>query len=227
MRGGGRGFIAKSYTTNGKMVSSVAVKPEFVFPLSSFQALDLTLARDERLAVGFFQRSAVMMQIDRHKAAHNQSPLFFCFTLICVSLILVHFCVCPSLQIRRSSLRLYLGAEAYARKCSHWLQAAGPSIQTEQLAGQNYHHKHHILLHCCALYQECKEKKTCNAGQMSRAPASKQWLIDNVRGRATHQSVIDWHSSRTTLHTCAPSCFKVNQEIPYWPENRMVFFALN
>lgn len=47
------------------MLPSVFVQPKLVFPLCDVQALDLTLAKDERLAVGFFQRSAVMMQIDR------------------------------------------------------------------------------------------------------------------------------------------------------------------
>ncbi|KAM8886638.1 NADPH oxidase activator 1 [Spinachia spinachia] len=35
----------------------------------ALKALDLTLAKDERLAVGFFQRAAVMMQIDRLEEA--------------------------------------------------------------------------------------------------------------------------------------------------------------
>lgn len=35
------------------------------FPFCDVQALDLTIAKDERLAVGFFQRAAVMMQINR------------------------------------------------------------------------------------------------------------------------------------------------------------------
>ncbi|XP_022612753.1 neutrophil cytosol factor 2-like isoform X1 [Seriola dumerili] len=35
----------------------------------ALKALDLTIARDERLAVGFFQRAAVMMQIDRLEEA--------------------------------------------------------------------------------------------------------------------------------------------------------------
>nr|XP_046241626.1 NADPH oxidase activator 1 isoform X2 [Scatophagus argus] len=35
----------------------------------ALQALDLAIAKDERLAVGFFQRSAVMMQIDRLEEA--------------------------------------------------------------------------------------------------------------------------------------------------------------
>ncbi|CAN9512743.1 unnamed protein product [Ophioblennius macclurei] len=35
----------------------------------SLRALDLTLSKDERLAVGFFQRSAVMMQLDRLEEA--------------------------------------------------------------------------------------------------------------------------------------------------------------
>ncbi|GLD52422.1 NADPH oxidase activator 1, partial [Lates japonicus] len=30
----------------------------------AMKALDLTIAKDERLAIGFFQRAAVMMQID-------------------------------------------------------------------------------------------------------------------------------------------------------------------
>lgn len=46
------------------------MQPDLIFPLFYAQALDLTLAKDERLAVGFFQRSAVMMQIDRYKAAY-------------------------------------------------------------------------------------------------------------------------------------------------------------
>uniref|UniRef100_A0A672FHB7 NADPH oxidase activator 1 n=1 Tax=Salarias fasciatus TaxID=181472 RepID=A0A672FHB7_SALFA len=35
----------------------------------ALRALDLTIAKDERLAVGFFQRAAVMMQIDRLEEA--------------------------------------------------------------------------------------------------------------------------------------------------------------
>ncbi|KAG7240044.1 hypothetical protein INR49_028047 [Caranx melampygus] len=35
----------------------------------ALKALDLTIAKDERLAVGFFQRSAVMMQVDRLEEA--------------------------------------------------------------------------------------------------------------------------------------------------------------
>ena len=35
------------------------------FPFCDVQALDLTIAKDERLAVAFFQRSAVMIQVDR------------------------------------------------------------------------------------------------------------------------------------------------------------------
>ena len=33
--------------------------------LADLQALDLTIVKDERLAVGFFQRAGVMMQINR------------------------------------------------------------------------------------------------------------------------------------------------------------------
>lgn len=62
---------------------SLVVQPDLVFPLFYAQALDLTLAKDERLAVGFFQRSAVMMQIDRYKAAHlaqsNPKSRLLCF----------------------------------------------------------------------------------------------------------------------------------------------------
>ncbi|MEQ2285552.1 hypothetical protein AMECASPLE_033076 [Ameca splendens] len=35
----------------------------------AMRALDLTIAKDERLAVAFFQRAAVMMQIDRLEEA--------------------------------------------------------------------------------------------------------------------------------------------------------------
>lgn len=70
-------------------------KPELVFPLFYFQALDLTLAKDERLAVGFFQRSAVMMQINRHGAAQTKVYWFmtflslFFFLFLCI----LFFCV--------------------------------------------------------------------------------------------------------------------------------------
>lgn len=92
-------------------------KPELVFPLFYFQALDLTLAKDERLAVGFFQRSAVMMQINRHGAAQTKVYWFRTF-LSFFFLISVHS-VFLCLQTRRSSLRLHLGTEAHARKHSH------------------------------------------------------------------------------------------------------------
>lgn len=112
------------------IVSTVVVKPELVFPLFYFQALDLTLAKDERLAVGFFQRSAVTMQLDRHKAAQTKVPLFYDFTMKCFYLRQYIF-VFLSLQTGGSSVRLYLGTEAHARKRSHRLQTAGASIQTE------------------------------------------------------------------------------------------------
>lgn len=69
--------------------SSVVVTPELVFPLFYFQALDLTLAKDDRLAVGFFQRSAVMMQINRHEEAQTKVHWFitwicFVFLFLCI-----------------------------------------------------------------------------------------------------------------------------------------------
>lgn len=39
--------------------------PELLSSVWTVQALDLTLAKDERLAVGFFQRAAVLMQMNR------------------------------------------------------------------------------------------------------------------------------------------------------------------
>lgn len=51
----------KSSDTSSLIITSIAT----TFPLCDVQALDLTISKDKRLAVGFFQRSAVMMQIDR------------------------------------------------------------------------------------------------------------------------------------------------------------------
>lgn len=87
----------------------VVAQPDLVFPLFYAQALDLTLAKDERLAVGFFQRSAVMMQIDRYKAAHlaqshPKSRLLcfyfqFEFTFETLFLITTHLCPLASVLL--------------------------------------------------------------------------------------------------------------------------------
>lgn len=40
-------------------------RPELLSCVWTVQALDLTLAKDERLAVGFFQRAGVLTQMNR------------------------------------------------------------------------------------------------------------------------------------------------------------------
>lgn len=76
-------FLQEKKWKDVVILPSLVVQPDLVFPLFNAQALDLTLAKDERLAVGFFQRSAVMMQIDRYKAAHlaqsNPKSRVLCF----------------------------------------------------------------------------------------------------------------------------------------------------
>lgn len=182
---------------------------ELVFPLLYFQALDLTLAKDERLAVGFFQRSAVMMQIDRHEAAQTKVHWFISFSLSCF-LISVHS-VFLCLQTRGGSLRLYLGAEAHARKRSHRLQAVGASLQTEQLAG-HHHRKHSTAPFCLLLYQSSegslslprvkkKKKKTC-AMQVKchrHLQANKASLMVCVEESHTNHSSADSYNCTACL----------------------------
>lgn len=47
------------------MGGSIRREDPDVSAVCTVQALDMTLAKDERLAVGFFQRAAVLMQMNR------------------------------------------------------------------------------------------------------------------------------------------------------------------
>lgn len=111
------------------VVSTVVVKAEHVFPL-------LFPGFRPRPCQGWAACCRLLPKIRSDDAAWqaqsstNQSPLFYGFTMECFYLRRYIF-VFLSLQTGGSSVRLYLGTEAHARKRSHRLQTAGASIQTE------------------------------------------------------------------------------------------------
>lgn len=97
--------------------------PDLLPCVWTVQALDLALAKDDRLAVGFFQRAAVLMQMSR--CAPSRAGFVLQGWLLTFAL----------LQAGGGSVRLHLGAEAHEGERGDRLQAAGAPLQALQLAG--------------------------------------------------------------------------------------------